>query len=32
MYSGSILITGKPDIKPFDYVYIEDHSRAMYGL
>lgn len=32
MYMGSIVMIGKPDIKPYDYQYIEDSKAGIFGL
>lgn len=32
MYMGSIVMIGKPDIKPYDYQYIADSKAGIFGL
>ena len=32
MYHGSIIMLGKPDIKPYDYQFIEDSKTNLFGL
>lgn len=32
MYSGQIVITGKPDVRAGDYAFIDDSERALSGI